>query len=160
TCHNNPSGGGGCGGTYPVSPYGHCWNIFGADFGSTNGYGGRIPGHVAYTWDAALRNYHSDRDSWTNGQEPLNPAGAPWTVGRPDPAPSGQARYPGFAPTQTANVPSGTACGYFGTNACAMNECTLDPAWFTHTYYQDCDTSPAATCNELDPTYSCSCPQG
>ena len=65
TCHNNPSGGTGCGGTtgYPVSMYGFCRNVFGYDFGRNFG------SHTAYAWDAALRDRDSDGDGRTNGQE-------------------------------------------------------------------------------------------
>lgn len=123
TCHNNTGGGGGC-----ASP--PCFNLFGSAFNS-NGE----------TWNAALAALDSDGDGWTNGEELLDPGGA-WPDGGADPAPTAQARLPGFTTAW---------CGTY-SRACSLNECTL--------FYDDCDTSPAAACIEQNPYFSCSCPTG
>lgn len=95
-----------------------------------------------YVWNSTLANMDSDGDGWTNGQELLNPAGN-WTMGSPEPNPTAQARLPGF---------NTSWCATYNPRACSLNECTLG--------YDNCDTSPVASCIEQNPYYDCVCPTG
>ena len=125
TCHNNSAGGTGC-----ASP--PCWNAFASAF-VANGY----------AWNATLALGNADGDSWTNGQELLNPSGS-WTTGSANPGPTSEARLPGFSTGWCGSTTTGSL-------SCAMNDCTLN--------YDNCDASPDA-CVETNPTFVCSCPSG
>jgi MYXO-CTERM domain-containing protein len=100
TCHNNASGGSGCG-----SP--PCFNLFGAAF-DANGE----------TWNPALAALDSDSDGWTNGEELLDVSGT-WPDGGADPGVTARARLPGYHYSQCYSP-------FFISRACPMDDCVLD----------------------------------
>ena len=128
TCHNNSSGGNGCGGStgVPVGPYSSCRNVFGYDFGRT------YSGHTIRTWDAALRDRDSDGDGRTNGQE-LVYFGSSFSAGAAGQGSNTYVTRPGSSTSRHTNECVLQASGTWGFTYSPRN-------------YTNCTTSSAGTC--------------
>ena len=124
TCHNNPSGGTGCGGGtgYPTSPYGSCLNIFGKDFRDVS----------SRTWNTTLRDRDSDGDGRTNGQE-LVYFGSSYSDGASGQGSNTYVTRPGAASSRHTNECYLQSTGTWGFTYHPRN-------------YTNCSTSSAATC--------------
>ncbi|MEM9196025.1 MAG: DUF4215 domain-containing protein [Myxococcota bacterium] len=139
TCHNNPSGGNGCGGatSFPTSnivsgdPDGFCLNHFGADF--------RAAGRM---WTEALGDMDSDCDGRTNAQELLY-FGVSYTfaVDEASAGPDAEVTLPGWGPYDPP-PPTGSE---YNHNECATEALALGSG-ATPDNYTNCAPGPGGLC--------------